>query len=140
MVDLEIITFVVSLMLNSSMTRSGQDIQVDVRKVHLWMGRLQKIGQSGIASLGLGLAAVSSLMVATGMAWVQWPGMTVFMQAPMMAGISVASLIFGIIGASLFGLAAMVAGSASEIRVRAAITLARLRAMEVQPALASGLS
>jgi len=121
---------VVSLMLNRATIRNDSGVQVDVDKMVRLMCHLQKLGASGFAVSVLAFGAVASLCLGAGVAWLQWPGMTAFVTGPMIAGISVASAIFGIIGASLFGVAALVAGKAGGIRVHAAIALARLRGVE----------
>ena len=121
----------------ATQTASNGDgrIEVDVRKVHRIMSRLQALGQSGFASVGLTLGAFACVAAGAFVAWTQWPGLTLFVASPMLAGISMASVILAIIGASLFGLGAMIAGNASEIRIRMAVALARLRGLSEQSAL-----
>jgi len=115
------------LLLNESALRHSGIVEVNATKVHQIMRRLQKLGQSSGTAIGLAPGAVSCMVAGLVMAWLQWPGTSAILAAPALAGFPVASLIIGIIFASLLGLAAMIAGGANEIRLRMAIALARLR-------------
>jgi len=126
---------VADLLLSEAAQRHSGGVEIDLTRAHQIMRRLQHLGQSSVTTIGLASGAVACMVAGLTMAWLQWPGIAAILASPTLVGISVASLMIGMIFASLLGLAAMVAGSVNEVRVRMAVALARLRSAQNHTAL-----